>query len=195
MVRPKRFRQILEEPQIKCFKPDSSKIDDQAKLIEITIDEFESIRLRDYECLKQQESAKVMEISQPTFHRILSSGRKKIASALIEGKIIKIKGGILLANKYICKNCDFEWNSPEKEYENCPDCQSNNIQKLDSEETQKTVGQPGMGRRGYGGGNSAGGPPRACKCTQCGYESPKTPGIPCRNSKCPECGVQLCGAD
>lgn len=64
------------------------------KLIGVTLDEFEAIRLMDYKSLKQKESAKIMEISQPTFHRILNSGREKIAIALIEGKIIKIKGGI-----------------------------------------------------------------------------------------------------
>lgn len=193
MVRPKRFRQILQEPQIRCFKPDSNENISPNKQIKITLDEFESIRLRDYQGHKQREAAKLMEISQPTFHRIINSGRKKIAKALIEGKIIKIKGGILLANKYRCKKCGFEWSSPEKEYEKCPDCQSEDIHKLDLEEVQKTVGQPGMGR-GYGRGIGAG-PPRVCKCTQCGFESPKTQGVPCRNSACPECGAQLCGAD
>ena len=87
-----------------------------------------------------------------------------------------------MANKYKCKSCGFEWVNPKKEYANCPDCQSKNIKKIDKEEIQKTVGQPGIGRRGDGGGVGAGDPPRVCKCTQCGYESPKTPGIPCKNS-------------
>ncbi len=50
-------------------------------------------------------------------------------------------------------------------------------------------------RRGYGGQGSGAGPPRACKCTQWGYEPPKTPGVPCMNFKCPECGALLWGAD
>lgn len=101
-----------------------------------------------------------------------------------------------MANKYQCKNCNFEWSSPEKEYTECPDCQSKNIQKIDSEEIQRTIEQPGMERRkGYGRGVTGAGPPRVCKCTHCGHEAPKTHGIPCRNSKCPECGAKLCGAD
>lgn len=196
MVRPRRFRQIFQEPQIRCFKPDSEENSDLIKPIEITLDEFEAIRLKDYERIKQQKAAEIMDISQPTFHRALVSARKKIANALIEGKIIRIKGGILMTDKYRCKSCSFEWNSPEKEYEKCPDCQSENICKIDSEELQKTIGQPGMGqRRGIGGRGIGAGPPRACKCTQCGYESSKTPGTPCRNAKCPECGAPLCGAD
>lgn len=194
MVRPKRFRQILEEPQIRCFKPYSKEEIGQIKLIEIILDEFEAIRLRDYKRIKQKKAAEIMDISQPTFHRILNSGLK-IAKALIEGQIIQIKGGILMSNKYKCKSCDFQWSSPEKEYKKCPECKSENIYKVDLEEVQKTMGQSGIGkRRGYGNGIGAG-PPRVCKCAQCGHESPKTRGIPCRNLKCPECGAPLCGAD
>lgn len=102
-----------------------------------------------------------------------------------------------MANKYKCKICGFEWRSPEKEYEKCPDCESEYIYKINSEEEiQKSIGQQGMGqRRRYGGNGIGAGPPRVCKCIQCGYESPKTPGNPCRNTICPECGGQLCGAD
>jgi uncharacterized protein len=49
---PKRFRKILEEPQIRCFKPDiEGKIEELA--VEITIDEFEAIRLKDYKKISQ----------------------------------------------------------------------------------------------------------------------------------------------
>lgn len=195
MVRPKRFRQIFREPQFRCFKPDSEENGDLIKPVEVTLDEFEAMRLKDYENIKQQKAAKIMDISQPTFHRTLNSARGKIAKALIEGKIIKIKGSILMTEKYRCKSCGFEWSSPEKEYEKCPDCQSEYIYKIGAEEVQKTTGQPGIGRRGYSGGGIGAGPPRVCKCTQCGYESSKTPGVPCRNAKCPECGATLCGAD
>ena len=104
-------------------------------------------------------------------------------------------------NIYKCKNCGFEWKSL-KEYEKCPECESGDIYKITAEDIQRPVGtqaqveQQGMGRiRGYSGGRRGAGPPRACKCPICGYETEKTPGIPCRNNKCPECGAQLCGAD
>lgn len=97
-----------------------------------------------------------------------------------------------MLNKYKCKNCGFEWSSPEKEYEKCPECGSVDIDRIDLEDIQKSMGQPGMGR---GNGNRIGaGPPKVCKCTQCGHESPKTPGVPCRTITCPECGAPLCGA-
>lgn len=99
-----------------------------------------------------------------------------------------------MTNKYRCKSCGLQWSNTEKEYEKCPECNSEYIYKIDMEEVQKTMGQPEMmKRKGYGNGIGAC-PPRVCKCAQCGYESPKTRGIPCRNIKCPECGGPLCGA-
>ncbi len=54
-------------------------------------EEMEAIRLADYESLYQEEAASKMEISRSTFSRILNSARKKIAEALIEGKVIEIE--------------------------------------------------------------------------------------------------------
>lgn len=59
----------------------------------LTFDEVEAIRLKDYEQLNQEAAAKKMNISQPTFHRLVLAARKKIAEALINGKAIKIEGG------------------------------------------------------------------------------------------------------
>lgn len=99
--------------------------------------------------------------------------------------------------RYLCKNCGFEWFKPGKEYKKCPNCDSEEITlKATDEQVQSSTGQPGIGRRrGYGAGGNRAGPPRACKCANCGYETEKTPGIPCRNTNCPECGTQLCGSD
>jgi len=66
------------------------------------VEELESIRLKDYLQLSQEESAKRMDVSQPTFHRIVSEAHRKIAEAFVEGKAIRIEGGnyvILSANK------------------------------------------------------------------------------------------------
>lgn len=59
----------------------------------LSIDEFEAVRLKDLEGLDQIECAEKMDISQPTFHRLVISARKKVADALTHGKIIKIEGG------------------------------------------------------------------------------------------------------
>jgi predicted DNA-binding protein (UPF0251 family) len=65
----------------------------------ISLDEYEAIRLKDYENLDQESAAVKMGISQPTFYRLISSAHKKIADALINGKAMKIEGG----NIEVCK--------------------------------------------------------------------------------------------
>lgn len=61
--------------------------------IVLKVEEFEAIRLKDFESLTQEEAADRMGISQPTFHRTLISARKKIADALTNGKALRIEGG------------------------------------------------------------------------------------------------------
>ena len=51
------------------------------------------IKLADYQGYDQSDGALAMGISRPSFGRILRYGRKIIADALINGKIIKIRTG------------------------------------------------------------------------------------------------------
>ncbi len=92
MPRPRRFRRVCFEPDTTYFKPAGIRMAELAETV-LTVDEFESIRLKDHEGLDQNQAAKKMDISQPTFQRIYESARKKIADALVNGKAIKIEGG------------------------------------------------------------------------------------------------------
>ena len=94
--------------------------------------------------------------------------------------------------KYKCGVCDFQWRNPGKKYDKCPDCGSEEIFTIESTEklTPKVEDNIQGSIEGHGRGA---GPPRICKCSQCGYETPKIRGVPCRNDKCPECGASLCG--
>jgi len=88
---PRRIRRrIRGQFHHKCFKPCGMR---RAELEYefLSKDEIEAIRLADFEGLYQEEAANEMEISRPTFSRILNSARKKIANALINGKAIEIK--------------------------------------------------------------------------------------------------------
>ena len=60
------------------------------KVMELTLEEAEALRLKDILGLEQTEAAKKMGISQPTFQRTLSSAYKKISESLLKGKAIKI---------------------------------------------------------------------------------------------------------
>ena len=195
MPRPRVFRKISKEPEIRCFKPEKENLE-LLEPIEITLDEFEAIRLRDYHDIQQKKSAEIMGISQPTFHRILTSARKKISKALIEGNTIIIIGGDYITDKkaYKCNVCGFEWSNPKKEYEKCPECESEDIGLvIESEELPPETGSSLLERRSYGGTGMGFGPPKLCKCPNCGYTSPKKRAIPCKNTLCPECGTPLCG--
>lgn len=61
------------------------------KIIELTTEEIEALRLKNVKELGQAEAAKKMNTSQSTFQRILTSAYKKVSKALIEGKAIEIK--------------------------------------------------------------------------------------------------------
>jgi len=61
--------------------------------IVLNLDEFEAIRLADYEQLYQEDAATKMNISRQTFGRIIEAAHKKIADVLMNGKALKIEGG------------------------------------------------------------------------------------------------------
>jgi len=90
MVRPLKPRKVLFDPNVTYFKPRAVPLS-MLEEVDLKIDELEALRLRDYENIEQIEAARKMKISQSTFQRILSSARKKVTEALIEGKAIKIR--------------------------------------------------------------------------------------------------------
>jgi predicted DNA-binding protein (UPF0251 family) len=59
----------------------------------LALDELEAIRLADRDGLHHAKAAVYMEISRPTFGRILKRARAKVAEALLEGKLLRIEGG------------------------------------------------------------------------------------------------------
>lgn len=92
MVRPRLCRRVRFNPNITYFKPRGIPLKELEEVI-LPVDEYEAVRLKDLEGFEQEECAKKMNISQPTFHRLVLSARKKIADAVINGKAIKIEGG------------------------------------------------------------------------------------------------------
>ncbi len=91
-MRPKKTRWVRCEPGERCFRPKCiplRKLDG----IFVTLDEFEAVRLADVEGLKQEDAARKMRVSRPTFSRIISSAHNKIGDALVNIKAIKIEGG------------------------------------------------------------------------------------------------------
>lgn len=135
MARPTKWRKIENIPTIPCFIPSDEGVAEVPENI-LLIEELEAIRLKDLEGLEQEECATRMEVSRPTFQRILISAREKVADSLINGKVIRIEGGNFTRNicPAKCLDCGKEW---KESYENleaikigkfeCPDCGSKEI--------------------------------------------------------------------
>ena len=98
MVRPKRCRKVCWHSPWRNFTPSGGNISEIKEII-ITSEEIEALRLKDVEKLDQLKAAKKMNISQPTFHRLLNEAHEKIAKALVNGNLIKIKGEFLPIKK------------------------------------------------------------------------------------------------
>lgn len=92
MPRPVKLRRVRFEPNITYFKPAGVPLRELSEIV-LTVEELESMRLKDSENLSETDAAKKMGISQPTFNRLVNSARKKIADALNKGAAIRIEGG------------------------------------------------------------------------------------------------------
>jgi predicted DNA-binding protein (UPF0251 family)/predicted Fe-Mo cluster-binding NifX family protein len=92
MPRPYNPRRVGFLPQAIYFKPSGVRMADLEEII-LGNDELEAIRLKDLLGLSQDEAAREMNISQPTFHRLVLIAHQKIADAFINGKAVRIEGG------------------------------------------------------------------------------------------------------
>ena len=135
MARPVKCRQIGFSPDFTFFKPagvPGKSLDE----LTFSVDEFEAIRLADLEGLYQEDAAKEMNISRQTLGNILSSAHRKIADAIVNGKIIKIEGGKVEMKgerNFVCEDCSHSWTLPfgTGRPEKCPECESENIHRSD----------------------------------------------------------------
>ena len=89
--RPKKVRYIQRMPRIVQFSPRGKP--GRPDETELTLDEFEAIKLADYQGFRQDEGAVAMKLSRASFGRILRKARKKVAEALVMGKIVRIRMG------------------------------------------------------------------------------------------------------
>jgi uncharacterized protein len=94
-------------PAISLFRPVLEPGQEAGEVL-MTLDEFEAIRLADSERLHQQEAAARMNVSRPTFGRILDAAHGKIAAALIRGESLRIEGGPICTGerqRLYCQSC------------------------------------------------------------------------------------------
>lgn len=130
MPRPKRIRRMINPPHFKGFKPIGLTEDPPVVL---HYEEYEAIRLSDFELHGQVESARIMNVSRPTFARIYESARRKVAQAFVQGKPIVFEGGKVYFDSewYSCKSCGCWFNHPSREEEvvHCALCGSTEFEQ------------------------------------------------------------------
>jgi uncharacterized protein len=135
MARPTKGRKISVVPGVTYFKP----VGIPAGCIEevrLSLEETEAIRLKDIKGLEQEQGADRMMVSRPTFQRVLTSARRKMADALLNGKAIRIDGGNfeMSPGHFKCRN-GHEWNMPFKSMvtnppQFCPTCYTPEFEQL-----------------------------------------------------------------
>lgn len=156
MPRPHCVRRVHGAPQACYFKPRGVPLTSLDEVV-LALDELEAVRLADRDGLYQEDAAAKMNISRATFGRILDSAHKKIAEALVEGKALRIEGGTVemaVERKFKCAACGHEWQVPYGggRPAACPQCQSNNFHRAESDRGYARGGGRGGGRCGQGGG-------------------------------------------
>ena len=108
MARPRKWRRVCTLPKIHKFGP--LDLDENRAELIMTVEEYETIRLMDFEGLNQQQCADSMAVARSTVQRIYDGARKKIADSLVNGKILKIESG------------DYKLCSDFPDKENCAGC-------------------------------------------------------------------------
>lgn len=92
MARPMKRRKVCSLPDNSRFGPLGRAITAEDKL-NMTIDEYETIRLIDLEGFTQEECAQQMSIARTTVQGIYVEARRKLAESLVNGKVLIIEGG------------------------------------------------------------------------------------------------------
>ncbi len=180
--RNKKIRKVLNLPLIKGFKPyglESAKL--KGVPINMLYEEYEALRLCDYDMYNHCKAAEEMNVSRPTYTRIYASARKKVAKAFVEGRQILIEGGKVYFDSdwYHCQKCGCFFNNPERDIKitSCPLCKSTNIDNYEHEIESKPEHNKSCNDM--------------CICVQCGYEQIHKQGNPCAQEVCPECNSRM----
>lgn len=114
MARPRKRKRVCREPNINTFGPYLENTDIVIdNLIGMSVEEFETIRLIDYEDFTQEECAEAMGVGRSTVQRLYETARGKLADCIVNGKTLKIEGG------------DYRLCSELEELERCNRCYKN----------------------------------------------------------------------
>lgn len=176
----KRPRKLVNPPVIKGLKPYGPGVPEAVSgPVTLLYEEYEALRLCDYDRYNHIRSSVIMNISRPTFTRIYASARQKIAEALVEGRQIIIEGGKVYFDStwFECDTCNACFNNPDWEtpVTACPLCGSKEIHSFEDEIPET----PAVTEADH------------CICPDCGYETEHQYGNPCNRQICPKCNARM----
>ena len=180
--RKKVLRKVLNPPIVKGFKPYGPELGKQnLEFVNLLYEEYEALRLCDYDMSNHHQASVMMGVSRPTFTRIYASALQKIAKAFVEGRQIAIEGGKVYfdSNWYHCKKCSCYFNNPEKEktVKNCPLCGSQQVKEYDYDNNYEDAAD----KRSKD----------ICICPTCGFKHEHKHGRPCNHELCPKCNTAM----
>lgn len=176
--RIKMLRKVLNPPQINGFNPYGSKLGiESLESVNLFYEEYEALRLCDYDGFNHHKASIMMGVSRPTFTRIYASALKKIATAFVEGKPISIEGGKVYFDSdwYQCLQCRCYFNNTEKDkpIDICPLCGAHQIRKFDYDNNTKDIDDTLISK--------------ICECSVCGFKQEYRSEIPCEKQVCIKC--------
>ena len=118
------LRKIEAFPSVGCFMPVRPGAQ-ELEPVEIKIEEWEAMRLKNLEGLNQEECAQRMHVSRQTFQNVIDSARRNTTLALTEGRPIRIVGGNYTTGQCIftCLQCGADYEIRyTKDRSVCPRC-------------------------------------------------------------------------
>lgn len=139
MVRPQKNRLVAFGPDVSYFKPRGIPLLDLSE-VQLTVDEFEAIRLADLLDMSHEAAGRQMGVSRATFGRIIQRARETVADALINGKAIRIEGGnyqvVSEHRVFQCVQCRHRWEEPlgTGRPKCCPMCGHAEFKRVSEEE-------------------------------------------------------------
>jgi len=132
MPRRRRLRKVVAPPGFRGYKPYGNR-HGRKDHVDLLYEEYEAIKLADYDLLNHLEAARIMGISRPTFARIYEDARRKIARALVETREIRTSYGNARLDDswFVCIRCHARFTLPLSiASRTCPICKSDEIKVL-----------------------------------------------------------------
>ena len=114
MARPFKQRFVSLPPSACTFKPRGIPLSELETVV-LSLDELEALRLADLQGDQQEQAAAKMNVSRPTFGRILQKAHRTVAEALLRGKALQIEGGPVTTarrEQLRCRKCRRAWQVP-----------------------------------------------------------------------------------